>query len=114
MLFGFGDHQAPPFELLVQFCKDAKTWLDKDTSNIVVIHCKAGKGRTGTMIAALLLYLGQATDADEAIRIYGTKRTIDGKVCDMDHSNDSVLTKHAIRASLFQAKYDMSTTLSAG
>lgn len=86
MLFGFGDHQAPPFELLVQFCKDAKTWLDKDTSNIVVIHCKAGKGRTGTMIAALLLYLGQATDADEAIRIYGTKRTIDGKVRDMDHS----------------------------
>ncbi|CDS07514.1 hypothetical protein LRAMOSA01463 [Lichtheimia ramosa] len=79
VLFGFGDHQAPPFELLVQFCKDAKTWLDKDTSNIVVIHCKAGKGRTGTMIAALLLYLGQATNADEAIRIYGTKRTIDGK-----------------------------------
>lgn len=84
VLFGFGDHQAPPFELLVQFCKDAKTWLDKDTSNVVVIHCKAGKGRTGTMIAALLLYLGYATDADEAIQVYGTKRTTDGKVCGMD------------------------------
>ncbi|CDH53985.1 phosphatase and tensin homolog [Lichtheimia corymbifera JMRC:FSU:9682] len=79
VLFGFGDHQAPPFELLVQFCKDAKTWLDKDTSNTVVIHCKAGKGRTGTMIAALLLYIGYATNADEAIQIYGTKRTTDGK-----------------------------------
>lgn len=43
------------------------------------------------MIAALLLYLGQATDADEAIRIYGTKRTIDGKVRDMDHSIDTDL-----------------------
>lgn len=84
VLFGFGDHQAPPFELLVQFCKDAKTWLDKDTSNVVVIHCKAGKGRTGTMIAALLLYMGYATNADEAIQIYGTKRTTDGKVCGMD------------------------------
>ena len=80
VLFGFDDHQAPPFDMLVQFCKDAKTWLDQDTNNIVVIHCKAGKGRTGTMIAALLLYLGQATSADEAMQLYGTKRTTDGKV----------------------------------
>ncbi|KAI7887519.1 phosphatases II [Lichtheimia hyalospora FSU 10163] len=79
VLFGFDDHQAPPFDMLVQFCKDAKAWLDQDTSNVVVIHCKAGKGRTGTMIAALLLYLGQATSADEAMRLYGTKRTTDGK-----------------------------------
>lgn len=35
------------------------------------------------MIAALLLYIGYATNADEAIQIYGTKRTTDGKVCGM-------------------------------
>ncbi|KAF1807786.1 the Pten tumor suppressor [Mucor lusitanicus] len=73
--FPFLDHQAPSFDTLVDFCMDASAWLDKDKENVVVIHCKAGKGRTGTVIAALLLDMGQAKDAQEAIDLYGKYRT---------------------------------------
>ncbi|KAI9499355.1 protein-tyrosine phosphatase-like protein [Zychaea mexicana] len=77
-MFGFKDHQAPPFNLLIEFCKDAGQWL-KDPKHVVAIHCKAGKGRTGTAIAALLLYTQQAASSDAAMRLYNTKRTKDGR-----------------------------------
>ncbi|MFW5870693.1 MAG: dual specificity protein phosphatase family protein [Candidatus Sumerlaeota bacterium] len=33
----------------------------------VAVHCTAGQGRTGTVLACLLLVLGRASDAQEAI-----------------------------------------------
>ena len=37
------DHNAPPLEMLPEFCKHAADWLAKDKENIVAVHCKAGK-----------------------------------------------------------------------
>lgn len=78
--YPFLDHQAPPFRMIIEFCKDAWDWLSRDEHNVVVIHCKAGKGRTGTLVASLLLHLGEAKNATEAIELYGEKRTMDMKV----------------------------------
>ena len=64
---------------MIEFCKDAGEWL-KDPKHVVAIHCKAGKGRTGTAIAALLLYTHQVVNSDAAMRLYNIKRTKDGKV----------------------------------
>ncbi|KAI9481348.1 MAG: putative phosphatidylinositol-3,4,5-trisphosphate 3-phosphatase [Benjaminiella poitrasii] len=73
--YPFLDHQAPPFSILVDFCIDASGWLRQNEGNVVAIHCKAGKGRTGTVIAALLLHLKLADNAAEAIELYGRQRT---------------------------------------
>ncbi|KAK3289434.1 hypothetical protein CYMTET_3143 [Cymbomonas tetramitiformis] len=75
----FADHQAPPVELMAQFCEDVDTWLSADPDNVVFAHCKAGKGRTGVMICCYLLHSKMFSDPGEAMKYYASKRTKDGK-----------------------------------
>jgi phosphatidylinositol-3,4,5-trisphosphate 3-phosphatase/dual-specificity protein phosphatase PTEN len=77
--FGFPDHNPPAFELIRQFCIHASEWLGANTENVVVVHCKAGKGRTGLMICALLVHTGVQPDAATALAVYGRARTFNGK-----------------------------------
>jgi hypothetical protein len=53
----FDDHQVPALAMVQTLCVDAAAWLATHPDNVVLIHCKAGKGRTGVMICCLLLYL---------------------------------------------------------
>ncbi|KAI7864341.1 protein-tyrosine phosphatase-like protein [Spinellus fusiger] len=77
--YTFDDHQSPPFDFMLLFCQDASDWLQRDPAHVIAVHCKAGKGRTGTMIAALLLYLRIVQTAHQAMTLYGEKRTRDGQ-----------------------------------
>jgi len=77
--FPFDDHGAPPMALVCAFCASAKSWLLGSLENVVVVHCKAGKGRTGVMVCCLLLHLGYHRDADAAIEFYNHRRTRDGR-----------------------------------
>jgi phosphatidylinositol-3,4,5-trisphosphate 3-phosphatase and dual-specificity protein phosphatase PTEN len=45
--YQFEDHQAPEFFLMEKCCKSIKEFLDKDSNHVALVHCKAGKGRTG-------------------------------------------------------------------
>jgi len=72
--YPFPDHEAPSLTCLMPFCQDAKKFLEEDEKNVVAIHCKAGKGRTGTFICCLLLYLGIFDTADECMKYYGLMR----------------------------------------
>lgn len=54
--YRFNDHHPPPFKIIEEFCQDVSSWLSDDNERIVAVHCKAGKGRTGTMICCYLLY----------------------------------------------------------
>ncbi|KAK9036287.1 hypothetical protein V6N11_078294 [Hibiscus sabdariffa] len=47
--------------------------------NVVVVHCKAGMGRTGLMICSLVLFLKFYPTAEEVIDYFNQKRCIDGK-----------------------------------
>ena len=77
--FPFQDHEAPPLNLIRPFCEDAKNFLKEDLKNVVAIHCLAGKGRTGTLISCLLLYLEEFETAADCLKYYGLMRVDNGK-----------------------------------
>ncbi|XP_057449559.1 phosphatidylinositol 3,4,5-trisphosphate 3-phosphatase and protein-tyrosine-phosphatase PTEN2A-like [Lotus japonicus] len=77
--FPFTDHNCPPIQLILSFCQSAYSWLKEDIQNVVVVHCKAGMGRTGLMICSLLMFLKFFPTAEEAIDYFNQKRCIDGK-----------------------------------
>ena len=74
-LFPFQDHQSCPVKLMLEFCIDVCLFLLKDEENVVAVHCKAGKGRTGTMICAYLLFTGLALNSVKAFEYYGERRS---------------------------------------
>jgi phosphatidylinositol-3,4,5-trisphosphate 3-phosphatase/dual-specificity protein phosphatase PTEN len=77
--FPFGDHHPPPLEMIGFFCRSVAEYLAQHPDNIVAVHCKAGKGRTGLMVAAYLLHSGVVQTAAEALEFFGTERTNDNK-----------------------------------
>ncbi|XP_044936486.1 phosphatidylinositol 3,4,5-trisphosphate 3-phosphatase TPTE2-like isoform X3 [Mustela putorius furo] len=69
------DHNVPSLSEMVAFAKEVNEWMSQDDKNIVVIHCKGGKGRTGTMICAYLIASGIFTTAEESLFYFGERRT---------------------------------------
>ena len=77
--YPFDDHNPPEFDMIRRFCVDADEWLKKDPQNVAVVHCKAGKGRTGVMICALMLQQKISDKAIDVLSEYGRRRTNDEK-----------------------------------
>ena len=78
--FGWPDHQAPPLKLLFAICASIDSWLRTDPSHVVSIHCKGGKGRTGTVICSYMLLTGACKTEKEAMERFGTKRMAGNKM----------------------------------
>ncbi|XP_057769650.1 phosphatidylinositol 3,4,5-trisphosphate 3-phosphatase and protein-tyrosine-phosphatase PTEN1 [Salvia miltiorrhiza] len=71
--FPFDDNHVPPLSMVKDFCQDVHSWLATDPKNIAVVHCMAGKGRTGLMVSCYLVYTGMP--AEKALHLYAERRT---------------------------------------
>ncbi|PNS95990.1 hypothetical protein POPTR_017G089700v4 [Populus trichocarpa] len=71
--YPFDDNHVPPLEMMKLFCESVGSWLSSDPRNIAVVHCMAGKGRTGLMVCAYLVYSGMTPE--DALQLYANKRT---------------------------------------
>lgn len=73
------DHMPPQIRQLIHFLGKVNEFLNEDPNNVVAVHCKGGKGRTGVFCSCWLLYdWGQTNssfDADAAMAAFAYQRT---------------------------------------
>ncbi|KAL8172973.1 UNVERIFIED_CONTAM: hypothetical protein K2H54_036041 [Gekko kuhli] len=69
------DHNVPTLGEMLKFTASVREWMSQDPKNIIAIHCKGGKGRTGTMVCIWLIDSNQFESAQESLKYFGERRT---------------------------------------
>ncbi|XP_048453666.1 putative tyrosine-protein phosphatase TPTE isoform X2 [Rhincodon typus] len=69
------DHNVPALEDMLKFTANVRDWMAADEKNVIAIHCKGGKGRTGTMVCTWLIDSDQFENAKESLDYFGERRT---------------------------------------
>lgn len=60
LTFSFPGSPSPPLGLLLKLLISIESWLKADERNVAVVHCLTGRGRTSTVLAAFLCWMGEA------------------------------------------------------
>jgi tensin len=60
LTFSFPGSPSPPLGLLLKLLVSMENWMKADERNVAVVHCLTGKGRTSTVLAAFLCWMGEA------------------------------------------------------
>lgn len=77
--YGWPDHHGPPLQMLINVVSAMDRWLRADSRNVAIVHCLAGRGRTGTAICAYLCYAGYFASMAKALQYYANVRSNKGK-----------------------------------
>merc|ERR1719469_469588 len=91
--YPFRGHNVCSISKIAMFCMDAALFLQrmeqytrdchsseiKGKTPAILVHCKAGKGRTGMMICSLLLFINMFPSAEKSIEHYDSTRVKDDK-----------------------------------
>lgn len=78
--FGWPDLHAPPLDRICSVCKAMESWLSQDPQNVVVLHCKGNKGKTGVIVAAYMHYSKISAGADQALTTLAMRKFCEDKV----------------------------------
>ena len=60
LTFSFPGSPSPPLGLLMKLLVSMENWMKADERNVAVVHCLTGRGRTSTVLAAFLCWIGEA------------------------------------------------------
>lgn len=71
----FLDNNAIPLEEFIGSIKDLDTFLSENPKHAIVVHCRHGKGRTGSIIVGYLMYKF-GLEFDTANKLFTTRRRI--------------------------------------
>ncbi|KAM9328224.1 LOW QUALITY PROTEIN: tensin-1-like [Pholidichthys leucotaenia] len=77
--FGWPDHHAPALDKICSMCKAIDMWLNGDPHNVVVLHNKGNRGRTGVVVAAYMHYSNISASADQALDRFAMRRFYEDK-----------------------------------
>ncbi|XP_041485108.1 tensin-3-like [Lytechinus variegatus] len=76
---GWPNVLAPPLERLCSICKQIETWMKGNLNNVVVLHCKGGRGPIGVVVSAFMNYLSITSGNDSTMDRHAMKRFLDAK-----------------------------------
>jgi PTEN phosphatase family protein len=68
------DHNPPMVRQLVSFVERTSFFMEEDQFNVVGVHCKSGKGRTGVLVSSWLLYSTFSDTAEQAMQWFVKQR----------------------------------------
>ncbi|XP_056286817.1 tensin-1 isoform X4 [Pseudoliparis swirei] len=77
--FGWPDLHAPALDKICSMCKTIDMWLNGDPRNVVVLHNKGNRGRTGVVVAAYMHYSNISASADQALDRFAMRRFYEDK-----------------------------------
>nr|XP_057943105.1 putative tyrosine-protein phosphatase TPTE [Doryrhamphus excisus] len=69
------DHNVPSLEDMLKYTASVREWMSADPKNVIAIHCKGGKGRTGTLVCTWLIDSDQFENAQDSLEYFGERRT---------------------------------------
>ncbi|CAF0964524.1 unnamed protein product [Adineta steineri] len=69
------DHNVPRLNDMIRMADSVTAWFEENEKNVIAVHCKGGKGRTGTMISVALLRSGICETAEKALDLFAEGRT---------------------------------------
>ncbi|KIM42319.1 hypothetical protein M413DRAFT_27108 [Hebeloma cylindrosporum] len=107
--YPFPDHQrahytsynfAPPLVIMPLVAREMNAWLNGSHDRVAVLHCKAGKGRSGTMACAYLLSLEHSPVPPRLERSYSVKqwatRRMESAVDSIPHDDTLLSPPHSV------------------
>lgn len=98
----FPDHMPPTIVLIERIVEEIHCFLSSDPRNVALIHCKEGKGRSGTICCSYLMYeaklKGIYLSAEEAVEVFTKQRM-------RSHFGDGISIKSQLRFLRYWKRY---------